>query len=124
MSCECFVDVDDFGVVVFWVSVGVLSVLVDDFVGVLEDFGSGGGLFFLFVGHGRFGLFVLGVLGCFKKWARLLWVFCFVYCAVFFCGGGLSSAGGSAVCGFRGAFSAVLVHRCVSCFSFRVSLGP
>lgn len=60
----------------------------------------------------------------FKKWARLLWVFCFVYCAVFFCGGGLSSAGGSAVCSCCGAFSAVLVHRCVSWFSFRVSLGP
>jgi hypothetical protein len=63
VSCECFVDVDDFGVVVFGVSVGVLAVLVDDFVGVLEDFGSGGGLFFIFVGHGRFSLSVLGVLG-------------------------------------------------------------
>lgn len=51
----------------------------------------------------------------FKKWARLLWVFCFVYCAVFFCGGGLSSAGGSAVCGCCGAFSAGLVHGGVSC---------
>lgn len=63
MSCECFVDVDDFGVVVFGVSVGVLSVLVDDFVGFLEDFGSGGGLFFICVGHGCFSLSVLGVSG-------------------------------------------------------------
>lgn len=34
MSCEGLVDVYDFGVVVFGVSVGVLSVLVDDLVGV------------------------------------------------------------------------------------------
>ncbi len=44
--CECLEDVGDFGVVVFWVSVGVLAVLVDDFVGFLEDFGAGGGLIF------------------------------------------------------------------------------
>ena len=63
MSCECFVDVDDFCVVVFWVSVCVLAVLVDDFVGVLEDFGSGCGCIFWCVGHGCFSLSVLGVLG-------------------------------------------------------------
>ncbi len=34
MSCEGLEDVGDFGVVVFGVSVGVLSVLVDDLVGV------------------------------------------------------------------------------------------
>ena len=38
--------VDDFCVVVFWVSVCVLAVLVDDFVGFLEDFGSGCGTIF------------------------------------------------------------------------------
>lgn len=63
MSCEGLVDVGDFGVVVFGVSVGVLTVLVDDFVGFLEDFGAGGGVFFLFVGHGRFSLSVVGLLG-------------------------------------------------------------
>ena len=65
MSCEGLVDVDDFGVVVFGVSVGVLSVLVDDFVGFLEDFGSGCGRIFLCVGHGCFSLFVLGLFGWF-----------------------------------------------------------
>lgn len=58
-------DVGDFGVVVFGVSVCVLAVLVDDFVGFLEDFGSGCGGIFLCVGHGRLGLFGLGLLGCF-----------------------------------------------------------
>jgi len=60
-SCECLVDVDDFCVVVFWVSVGVLAVLVYDFVGFLEDFGSGCGRIFWCVGHGRFSLSVLGL---------------------------------------------------------------
>ena len=41
---ECFKYVGDFGVVVFGVSVGVLTVLVDDFVGFLEDFGARCGL--------------------------------------------------------------------------------
>lgn len=63
-SCECFKYFGDFCVVVFWVSVCVLSVLVDDFVGFLEDFGSGCGRIFLCVGHGRLGLFGLGLLGC------------------------------------------------------------
>lgn len=56
-SCECFKYVDDFGVVVFWVSVCVLAVLVDDFVGFLEDFGAGGG----FVGHLVAPVFVVGL---------------------------------------------------------------
>lgn len=51
MSCEGLVDVGDFGVVVFGVSVCVLAVLVDDFVGFLEDFGAGGGFLFWCVGH-------------------------------------------------------------------------
>lgn len=57
MSCEGFEDVGDFGVVVFGVSVGVLSVLVDDLVGVLEDFGAwcGG-----FGGHLVAPVFVVG----------------------------------------------------------------
>lgn len=42
--CECLIDVYYFGVVVFWVSVGFLTVLVDDFVGFLEDFGARCGL--------------------------------------------------------------------------------
>lgn len=46
MSCEGLEDCGDFGVVVFGVSVGVLSVLVDEFVGLLEDFGAGCGLVF------------------------------------------------------------------------------
>ena len=50
-SCECLEDVGDFGVVVFWVSVGVLTVLVDDFVGFLEDFGARCGLIFWCGGH-------------------------------------------------------------------------
>ena len=58
-------DVGDFCVVVFGVSVGVLAVLVDDFVGFLEDFGAWGGGFFLCVGHGCFSLFVLGLFGWF-----------------------------------------------------------
>ena len=53
--------VGDFCVVVFWVSVCVLAVLVDDFVGFLEDFGAGGGRIFRCVGHGRFSLSVLGL---------------------------------------------------------------
>ena len=79
MSCEGLVDVGDFGVVVFGVSVGVLAVLVDDFVGFLEDFGAGGGVFFLFVGHGRFSLSGGGLLGVFSKkiWRAFL---CFGDC--------------------------------------------
>ena len=50
-SCECLEDVGDFCVVVFGVSVGVLAVLVDDFVGFLEDFGAGCGLIFWCGGH-------------------------------------------------------------------------
>ena len=46
MSCECLVDVGDFGVVVFWVSVCVLSCLVYDVVGFLEYFCSGCGFIF------------------------------------------------------------------------------
>ena len=65
MSCEGLVDVGDFCVVVFGVSVGVLAVLVDDFVGFLEDFGSGCGRIFLCVGHGRFSLSGGGLLGWF-----------------------------------------------------------
>ena len=42
-------------------SVCVLAVLVDDFVGFLEDFGAGGGRIFGCVGHGRFSLSVLGL---------------------------------------------------------------
>ena len=49
--CECLIDVYYFGVVVFWVSVGVLTVLVDDFVGFLEDFSAGCGLIFWCVVH-------------------------------------------------------------------------
>lgn len=62
LSCECFKYVGDFGVVVFWVSVGVLSVLVDYLIGVLEDFCARGGLFFIFVGHGRCSLSEQGLL--------------------------------------------------------------
>ena len=65
--CESLIDVYDFGVVVFGVSVGVLSVLVDDFVGFLEDFGAGCGFIFWCGCHGCFSLSVLGVLGWFLK---------------------------------------------------------
>lgn len=83
-SCECLEDVGDFGVVVFGVSVGVLSVLVDDLIGVLEDFGAGGGLFFIFVGHGCFSLSVLGLLGCFQNFrAAVLPFFRVLGCKVF-----------------------------------------
>ena len=51
-----------------------------------------------FGGGFLFSLWGVGVLGV------------FVYCAVFFHWGCLSSAGCSAVLGFCGAFSAVLVH--------------
>ena len=64
---ESLIDVYDFGVVVFGVSVGVLSVLVDYLIGVLEDFGAGCGLFFIFVGHGRFSLSEQGLLRQFLK---------------------------------------------------------
>ena len=73
---ESLIDVGNFGVVVFGVSVGVLSVLVDYLIGVLEDFGAGCGLFFIFVGHGRFSLSEQGLLRQFlKKIARRLPVF-------------------------------------------------
>ena len=60
---ESLIDVYDFGVVVFGVSVGVLSVLVDYLIGVLEDFGAGCGFIFWCGCHGCFSLSVLGVLG-------------------------------------------------------------
>ena len=66
-SRECFKYVGDFGVVVFGVSVGVLTVLVDYLIGVLEDFGAGCRLFFIFVGHGRFSLSEQGLLRHFLK---------------------------------------------------------
>jgi len=70
-SCECLVDVDDFCVVVFWVSVCVLAVLVYDFVGFLEDFGAGCG----FVGHLVAPVFVVG-LGVVLFFSDCLPVFC------------------------------------------------
>ena len=65
MSCECLVDVGDFGVVVFWVSVCVLSCLVYDVVGFLEYFCSGCGFIFWCGCHGCFSLSVVGLLGMF-----------------------------------------------------------
>lgn len=59
-----------------------------------------------FGGSFLFSLWGVGVLGV------------FVYCAVFFHWGCLSSAGCSAVFGFCGAFSAVLVHGFILLFWF------